>query len=64
MNKVYIEAARDALRKTGRCEQPNCCKWRGKSLTADLTKWAAQFDAQERFLMSYRMTPDLAGAAG
>jgi chromosome segregation ATPase len=59
------EAERDALQTAGRSQAAELTQAREarELLTADLTKLAAQFDAQQQLLVDYRMHMGLAGAA-
>ena len=59
------EAERDALQTAGRSQAAELTQAREarESLTADLTKLAAQFDAQQQLLVDCRMRVGLAGAA-
>jgi chromosome segregation ATPase len=60
------EAERDALQTVGRSQAAELTQAREarESLNADLTKLAAQFDAQQQLLVDYRMRLGLAGVAG
>lgn len=60
------ETERDALQTVGRSQAAELTEAREarESLNADLTKLAAQFDAQQQLLVDYRMRLGLAGVAG
>jgi chromosome segregation ATPase len=60
------EAERDALQTVGRSQAAELTQAREarESLNADLTKLAAQFDAQQQLLVDYRMRLGLSGVAG
>ncbi|WP_231957622.1 DNA-binding protein [Paraburkholderia tropica] len=60
------EAERDALHTTARSQAAELAHVHEarESLGTDLTKLAAQFDAQQQLLVDYRMRLGIAGAAG